>query len=567
MHNIFKVAVASLFLVSSSMVTISSGAMEIKAVSMADEQSCLEVFVGQKQDEFQYKIEEGCIIGPNDFEVHDNIISILDSVGRRILLFDNNEWLYNIDLDNVSGICTAMEYYEGIYYILDDNYMINLYTEQGEFIGVFDSTKRLGELAVWLSKDHEGVYAITVENNRYYISLGEVYDILEKREEEYQIDENNFKKLPGTTSEIYVDCLLQQEDNAFYLTNEVCNTVTLCQEVSVYKVDGNGDVIGAKILDNDGSFYYPTEIVQIGNDSDIYFMKCYKNKLTIEKIVLEDTLEKSKLPEKYTKCLETKDIEAFNEMAVADTPPLYSIVTRENAFSTANAFISSPWTLSLENQKTRSNVIVPSYISSVNLSGGATKTMYGVPYCWGGYMSVSEFKNKIKAGYTAGNVNTDRQYGYQAYTAGVDCSGLVSVVYGLSPKKSTSDFAYAGNQSTTWNGICRMDYLVIPGKHVMLFCTRVNATTVLVIDASTYTNKVSNRAVNQSELIQQGYQLFRGWASGHSYTGSWKYDAQYHYQTCAYGCCNDSASTRYGHSWIVSGSKKTCRVCGYSTSN
>lgn len=182
-------------------------------------------------------------------------------------------------------------------------------------------------------------------------------------------------------------------------------------------------------------------------------------------------------------------------------------------------------------------------------------------------MSVSDFKNKIKAGYTAGNVNTDRRYDYQENTAGVDCSGLVSVAYGLSSKKSTSDFAYAGNQSTTWNGICRMDYLVIPGRHVMLFCTRVNATTVLVIDASTYTDKVSNRAVNQSELIQQGYQLFRGWIGGHSYTGSWKYDAQYHYRTCTYGCCNDSSSTRYDHSWIVSGSKKTCRVCGYSTSN
>lgn len=47
----------------------------------------------------------------------------------------------------------------------------------------------------------------------------------------------------------------------------------------------------------------------------------------------------------------------------------------------------------------------------------------GLPYDWGGYMTLFQFDQQINAGYGAGSYP---EHGVLSCTAGVDCSGFVS---------------------------------------------------------------------------------------------------------------------------------------------
>src|SRR5690606_3186876 len=95
-------------------------------------------------------------------------------------------------------------------------------------------------------------------------------------------------------------------------------------------------------------------------------------------------------------------------------PPARAI-TREQTIVRAKAFAFHPWTATSANLTASCKA---SY-HSVYLPGD----YMGLPYDWGGYMTLFDFDQQIAQGYGAGSYPED---GILSCTAGLDCSGFVS---------------------------------------------------------------------------------------------------------------------------------------------
>lgn len=111
-------------------------------------------------------------------------------------------------------------------------------------------------------------------------------------------------------------------------------------------------------------------------------------------------------------------------------------VTRQEAYKRAMDIINFVWEYQ-PREFNRQDVKLPNFL------GDKRKMVVGIPYCWGGYISidisdrkdVKNFKDAIDKGYIPGNVLTEGIY--KEKTAGLDCSGFVGAVYNLPEKVST----------------------------------------------------------------------------------------------------------------------------------
>lgn len=110
----------------------------------------------------------------------------------------------------------------------------------------------------------------------------------------------------------------------------------------------------------------------------------------------------------------------------------------------------------------------------------------GLPYRWGGADSPEEFDHNLTRGLAAGSHS---RYGVLSCAAGVDCSGFVSLCWGL----SGSGHAYgtstlreiAGKLKSNWyTDLKPGDALNKPGTHVVLFTGYNPDGTINVCEAS-----------------------------------------------------------------------------------
>ncbi|MBI5535703.1 MAG: hypothetical protein HY898_23430 [Deltaproteobacteria bacterium] len=131
-------------------------------------------------------------------------------------------------------------------------------------------------------------------------------------------------------------------------------------------------------------------------------------------------------------------------------------ITRDEVITSAKAFVYHPWRCETQN--------LTASCSSTYKSEYVPGDYLGLPYDWGGYMTLFQFDQQIAAGYGAGSpYNGD----VLDCTAGVDCSGFVSQCL-FDTYNTTSDIpsvTTAINQSALLPG----DILNKAGYHVVLF--------------------------------------------------------------------------------------------------
>lgn len=135
----------------------------------------------------------------------------------------------------------------------------------------------------------------------------------------------------------------------------------------------------------------------------------------------------------------------------------------------------------------------------------------GIPYGWGNASTLEEFEQGIKSGKFAGNVPEDtKRYGSH-HTVGVDCSGLLTVCWGLPKKIATRDIPEYATVIEHLDDIEQGDVFAIPGSHVMLFKEFSNdaKSEVIIIDATRSTGKVSVRTEKVALLFKNGYKIYR----------------------------------------------------------
>jgi hypothetical protein len=115
-------------------------------------------------------------------------------------------------------------------------------------------------------------------------------------------------------------------------------------------------------------------------------------------------------------------------------------MSRTEAYTRGMEIINYVWDYNFHRNgaRNRADIELPFYLQNTQ-----SKKTSGIPYSWGGYISldisnqkdVQNFEEAIAKGYTTGNVNSSG--GYVDFTAGLDCSGFVSAVYNLPEKCST----------------------------------------------------------------------------------------------------------------------------------
>ena len=135
----------------------------------------------------------------------------------------------------------------------------------------------------------------------------------------------------------------------------------------------------------------------------------------------------------------------------------------------------------------------------------------GIPYGWGNASTLEEFEQGIKNGKYAGNVPEDKSRYGSHLTVGVDCSGLLTVCWGLPKKIATRDIPEYATVVTNLEDIRQGDVFAKPGSHVMFFKEFADdeMKEVTIIDATRSTGKVSQRTENVLQLFKKGYKIYR----------------------------------------------------------
>ena len=102
------------------------------------------------------------------------------------------------------------------------------------------------------------------------------------------------------------------------------------------------------------------------------------------------------------------------------------------------------------------------------------RTNVGVPYMWGGFSSLREFRDGIKKGYYAGDVYTQEkrrllENAVSRHAVGIDCSGLISRCWGLERSYSTRELPGLCVPLASYEDLQPGDILNSHNNHVLLF--------------------------------------------------------------------------------------------------
>ncbi len=154
---------------------------------------------------------------------------------------------------------------------------------------------------------------------------------------------------------------------------------------------------------------------------------------------------------------------------LAEPEPAHAAWSRFDAYDRAQEYLKNRWWCSKANYYRSCGTGLPTYITGYN------RTYASVPYCWGGWDLPGYFNRRMSRGYDAGDVNC---WGGKRWCAsGVDCSGLVSRLWGLGHKRNTGFDSYYGLASTTVSyyigrpgsaGERLGDIYIKPHSHVMM---------------------------------------------------------------------------------------------------
>ncbi|MEJ1157601.1 hypothetical protein [Prosthecomicrobium sp. N25] len=199
--------------------------------------------------------------------------------------------------------------------------------------------------------------------------------------------------------------------------------------------------------------------------------------------------------------------EAFDE----STPGLLTAVkpgTRSGVIQTALGFEALKWTVTQSaygRDPDEACVGFDRIRRPWYLQGKLGEEVRGVPYCWGCFGSLAQFRAKIERGARAGNVCTREDP--KRDLAGVDCSAFVSAAWGLSRQYTTRDIPSITKPLDDPWSLKPGDALNKPGSHVMLFVKFTPDRKVEVLEAATSScnGKVCRNVYPLSVLLARGY--------------------------------------------------------------
>ncbi len=177
--------------------------------------------------------------------------------------------------------------------------------------------------------------------------------------------------------------------------------------------------------------------------------------------------------------------------------PLAFAIPQETVLNNAALYASHRWSSASDNQ-------------FATCTDGDYESDYppgdyvGLPYDWGGYMSLDTFDAQIADGYGAGSHSW---HDVLSCTAGVDCSGFLSMIW-ETDHYATSTFADGPTHEIPWSAITRGDAVNDPGSHVVLYTHETDAGWPVFYEASGSAKRVRINASGGYSYLD-GYQPIR----------------------------------------------------------
>ncbi len=169
-------------------------------------------------------------------------------------------------------------------------------------------------------------------------------------------------------------------------------------------------------------------------------------------------------------------------------------ITRDDVIDTAAGYCFHEWYCDTD------NLSVDASCSATWSSDYSVGWWTGLPYDWGGYMTVAEYDSQLASGYGAGSHSW---HGILWCTSGVDCSGFVSKTWdaGHYTTSSLDNISSSVSQASIERG----DAVNDPGSHVVLFTHVTNAGGVVFYEASGGACKVRLYAPSSGWSYLSGY--------------------------------------------------------------
>jgi len=150
-------------------------------------------------------------------------------------------------------------------------------------------------------------------------------------------------------------------------------------------------------------------------------------------------------------------------------------ISRQEIVDGAPAFEDHAWTCGSENLT--ASCADGSWVPAVSSTG----PQLGLPYCWGGWVTIDQFDQQIADGYGAGSM----PYGlFLGCTTGVDCSGYVSQLWQHPVKLGTATIPNVSVEIDTTE-MLPGDVFNAAGSHVIMYLGEEPNGEVLVTESTT----------------------------------------------------------------------------------
>lgn len=465
----------------------------------------IDVYENAKSKELlSYQVDfEGNISGPEDFSIDGDDVYLLNSANNSILKFTNGYFSNQIDMDEIKAVKIAGE--DGTLYVLGNDYSIIQISPDDNrvIIPVGD----INTEAITDFKVNNGVlYIVTSEGD-----AGTTYILNTKGE----IKERNIKKLSGR---IFDEDIVYQVK----LIPEKGHSIGHSCEMKIIDIKSGDNesiilkseywVAGAQFLgyDNDGN--YRIKMFEMATDEDFNIVveetirtiekdgstkairgldtqfKSIPNQVKVfgngiyELNNLQDKVQIINISEPNEKTTSSYKSKLENIMEPvsdldAESRDNQLMISRTTIMSNAKSFHSSfSWSCQSKNLAALTNWTKPRYV------GNAGSYQY-MPYCWGGFSSISQYNTGMNGTGRVGNINTSTS-GHVSNTYGLDCSGYVSRCWGTSTKYGTSTIMNVAKKINA-SDLLQGDALNYSGSHIVLFDKLDGAGNYVLYEATT----------------------------------------------------------------------------------
>ena len=246
--------------------------------------------------------------------------------------------------------------------------------------------------------------------------------------------------------------------------------------------------------------------IAVSPDGDVFFLRTRKTDVDVIGVASRNV--------RANAVLDNPSLPYFTEPNLAFKGPIAAVrplsrqVVVENAFAfeglqwrlTPTAYGADPDTACSGFNRIRR----PGY-----LQGKLNQEVRSVPYCWGCFGSLNQFRARIAGGMLAGNVCTHNDP--RRDVAGVDCSAFVSAAWGLNNHFTTSAIPAITTELTNAWDLQPGDAFNKPGSHVMLFLRFTPDRRAEVMESSTggCNGKVCRNTYPLASLLARGYHPVR----------------------------------------------------------